>query len=344
MHNNFYSGKKVFITGGAGFIGHHLLDKLIQLGAIVAIGDNLSIGKISNVTGVWKKNKLGFKKTGSGLKAENSHRFLLVDFQNLKDSIHAMKDSEIVFHLAATHGGRGFIDSHPADCSENFAINQNVAKAAHLIKVDRIQYASSACVYPSDLQETYNSDYLLTEPDAFKNGWGNADREYGWGKLMGEMVLRAYHMQYGLKSSITRYVTAYGPGQDDSHALIALVKRAVRREDPYVVWGSGRQDRDFTYVEDIVRGTLMASAQITNADAVNLGTGRRYKISSVVEMIFDILKWHPKKIIFDKTKPEGVKTRALNIAKAKKLLGWKPQYQLKKGLTKTIEWCLKTQK
>src|SRR3989338_1583794 len=188
MHNNFYSGKKVFITGGAGFIGHHLLDKLIQLGAIVAIGDNLSIGKISNVTGVWKKNKLGFKKTGSGLKAENSHRFLLVDFQNLKDSIHAMKDSEIVFHLAATHGGRGFIDSHPADCSENFAINQNVAKAAHLIKVDRIQYASSACVYPSDLQETYNSDYLLTEPDAFKNGWGNADREYGWGKLMGEMV------------------------------------------------------------------------------------------------------------------------------------------------------------
>lgn len=342
MISNIFRNKKVFITGGAGFIGPHLLNKLILLGAVITIGDNLSIGKIENILNIWDTNKLKYKKTNWGFQAENGHKFVFVDFQNLKETINSLKGNQIVFHLAATHGGRGFIDSHPADCAENFAINQNVIKASREVKVERMQYASSACVYPIEVQKKYNSSYLLKEQDAFKNNWGNADREYGWTKLMGEVTLKAYFFQYGLRSSITRYVTVYGPGQNESHALIALIKRAAKRESPYLVWGSGNQDRDFTFVDDIVSGTLLACEKIINADAVNLGTSRRYKIKEVVKMIFEILDWQPKKIFFDKSKPEGVKTRALNINKANKLLSWAPAYSLKKGLEKTINWYLKS--
>jgi len=338
---NFYKNKNIFISGGAGFIGHHLLDALINLGAKTTVGDNLSTGDLNNVFRVWKKNNLKYKKTSWGYQAEDGHKFFLVDFHDYKDTLKVLKNHEIVFHLAARFGGRGYIDTHPADCCDNFAINQNVIKAAKEVGVDRVQSASTACVYPSDLQKEYNSKYLLKEEDAFKNEWANADREYGWAKLMGELTLKAFYKQYGLKSSITRYVTAYGPWENDTHAIIMLIRRAVNKEDPYLIWGSGKQDRDFTYVDDIVSGTLAACEKITNAEPVNLGTSKRYTMVDTVNMIFDILGWRPKKIIFDKTKPEGVKTRALDIKKAKKLLNWQPKYTFKQGLEKTIAWFIK---
>lgn len=338
--NNFYSGKKIFVTGGAGFIGHHLVDKLIDRGASVGIGDNLSSGSLERLLAVFKKKKMKYVKTSYGYNVEGGHRFVSVNFENFDDTIAAFKDYEIVFHLAAAIGGRGFIESHPADCCENFAITQNVIKAAALHKINRIQYASTACVYPRKLQQKYRSSYLLKEEDAFADNWANADREYGWAKLMGEIMLRAYHTQYHLKGSITRYVTVYGPGENNSHAIIALIERALKRQDPYVVWGSGRQDRDFTYVEDIVAGTLLACEHITNGEAVNLGTGVRHTIGETIEMIFDTVGWRPKKIFFDRSKPEGVKTRALDIAKAQKLLAYSPHYSLHQGLEKTIAWMI----
>ncbi|MBI3985220.1 MAG: NAD-dependent epimerase/dehydratase family protein [Candidatus Levybacteria bacterium] len=341
MNKTFWKNKKVFITGGAGFIGHKLADSLIKLGAKTTIADNLFSGDINNVLRVYKQNNLKYKKTSKGYSAENGNNFLKIDIQDYNKTLKALDGHEVVFHLAANFGGRGYIDTHPADCCENFAMTQNIIKASHIVKIDRVQFASSACVYPSDLQKKYNSKYLLKEADAFKNGWGNADKEYGWAKLMGEIKLRAYYNQYGLKSSITRYVTVYGPWENDTHAIIALIRRAIRKEDPYVIWGSGKQDRDFTYIDDIVSGTISACQFITNADVVNLGTSKRYTMIESVNLIFDILGWRPKDIIFDKTKPEGVKTRALDISKSKKLLGWTPKYDFRKGLEKTIEWFIK---
>lgn len=338
MNKSFYKGKRIFISGGAGFIGSHLLDKLIKLGAIVTVGDNLSTGSLDNIIRVWKSHKLKHKKKNGKYIVDGGHSFVKVDFQELKSTAKAIKDHEIVFHLAASIGGRGYIDAHPALCCENFAINQNVIKASYLNKVDRIQFASTACIYPVNLQKDYGSKYLLKESDAFKNNLGNADEEYGWAKLMGELMLRAYHEEYNLRSSITRYVTAYGPWENDTHAIIALIKRAVQKQEPYVIWGSGQQDRDFTYVDDIVSGTLAACEYIVNGEAVNLGTSKRYKIIDAVEYIFNYLDWHPKKIFFDRSKPEGVKTRALDVSKAKKLIGWTPEFNFKEGVKLTIDW------
>jgi nucleoside-diphosphate-sugar epimerase len=341
MTTKFYNKKKVFVTGGTGFIGHALIEKLILNGAITTIGDNLSTGSLSNILRVWKRMNLRYRKTSWGYQAEDNHKLIYVDFQEFNNTIKAMKNHEIVFHLAANIGGRGYIDTHPADCCEGFSVNQNVIKAAHLVGVERVQFASSACVYPEDLQKQYNSKYLLKENDAFKNNWGNADKEYGWAKLMGEVMLKAYCTQYGLKGASTRYVTAYGPWENDTHAIMMLIRRAIDRKDPYLIWGSGKQDRDFTYVDDIVSGTMAACQYITNGDAVNLGTSKRYTMIESVNLIFDILGWKPNKIICDKTKPEGVKTRALDIKKAKKILNWKPKYSFRDGLVKTIEWFIK---
>lgn len=340
MSTSFYSGKKVFVTGGAGFIGSALVDRLLDLGAIVTIGDNLSTGSFENLERVFHQHHIPLHGNAGGFETEQKHRFLNLNFEEFAETQKALQGQEIVFHLAANIGGRGYIATHPADCCEGFSVNQNVVKAAHLSGVERLLFASSACVYPTELQSEYGSEYLLKEEDAFKDGWGNADETYGWAKLMGEEIVKAYHEQYGLKGSVTRYVTAYGPYENDTHAIIALIRRAVEHQDPYTIWGSGQQDRDFTYVDDIVSGTLMTCEKITDGSAVNLGTAKRYTMDEACEIIFDILGWHPQKIFHDTTKPEGVKTRALNNEKARSL-GWQPQFDLRAGLERTIDWFQK---
>jgi nucleoside-diphosphate-sugar epimerase len=108
--------------------------------------------------------------------------------------------------------------------------------------------------------------------------------------------------------------------------------------DPYEIWGDGRQERDFTYVEDIVDGTIMAAERITDGTPINLGTGVKYTITDVAKMIFKILRWHPKEIKYDTSKPVGALSRALDNSRAKELLGWSPKFTLEEGLKKTIEW------
>jgi UDP-glucose 4-epimerase len=338
-----WKSKNVLVTGGAGFVGSHLVDRLIKLGANVTIADNLSKGSLNNVFEVWTKHGLRFSRNiNENEIIASSHKFIRCDLKERSQVKEVVGDQDIVIHLAATIGGRGYIDMHRADCCQNFAINHNVFEEAFSAGVDRIHYASTACIYPMSLQSEYNSAYLLREEDAFKDGWASCDGEYGWSKFMGEIELQAFHKQYGLKCSISRYVTAFGERENDTHAIIALIKKAVEKRDPYVVWGSGEQDRDFTYVSDIVKGTLLATEKITDGTPINLGTSVRYKIKNVAFKILKITGHEPQKIVFDQTKPTGVISRALDNSRARQLLGWKPQVSLDEGLERTISWYIKT--
>ncbi len=333
---------KCLVTGGAGFIGSHIVEKLIGLGAVVTIADNFSKGSPDNVFEAWRSNELRFSRKFNSRKiTAGDHLLVRCDLMDKAQARNVVKDQEAVIHLAATIGGRGYIDTHPADCCQNFAINHNVFEAALQAGVDRVHYASTACIYPMSLQSEYDSTYLLREEDALKDGWASCDREYGWAKFMGEIELQAFHRQYGLKCSISRYVTAYGERENDTHAIIALIKKAVEKRDPYVVWGSGEQDRDFTYVSDIVQGTLLATEKITDGTPINIGTSVRYKIKDVAHRILKLTEHHPKQIVFDTSKPTGVVSRALDNLRARKLLGWRPKVSLDEGLERTISWYRK---
>lgn len=324
-----WKDSRVLITGGASFIGSHLTDELVKLGARVTVVDNLSSGRIENLANSIRKI-----------------RFVKMDLEycNVDEVTGLFKDIDIVFHLAATHGGRGYIDSHPADVCSNFAIDHHVYESACRAGVEKVVFASSACVYPPRMQSHYDSNYLLKESDCDPSNLSqplSADLEYGWAKLMGEIQLNAFIKQYGLKGCSVRFVTAYGPRENETHAIVALIYKAFERMNPFVIWGEGQQDRDFTYVFDIVRGTILAAEKLSDGIPVNLGTGRRYKLKEVANLIFKIMNFHPK-VVFDALKPTGVASRALDISRARKLLGWEPKVSFEEGLRRTLDWYVRT--
>ena len=329
---NFWNETNVLVTGGASFIGSHIVDKLVTLGSKVTVVDNLSSGTLENLEN--SKEKITFKNQD-------------LEYISKSDLEQIFKDQEIVFHLAAVHGGRGYITTHPADVSSNYSIDHHVFEGCNDSNVKNLVFASTACVYPTKLQDTIGSDYKLKEKDADPTNldtFMSADIEYGWEKLMSEMQLNAFKKQYGLKGCPVRFVTAYGPRENETHAIIALIYKALAKMDPYQIWGDGNQERDFTYVEDIVDGTILSAEKITDGTPINLGTGQRYKMIDVVNLIFKIIGWKPQNFEFDTSKPVGALSRALDNERANKLLGWNPQFSLEDGLRKTIEWYTSTHK
>ena len=329
---NFWNETNVLVTGGASFIGSHLVDKLVTLGSKVTVVDNLSSGTLENLEN--SKEKITFKNQD-------------LEYISKSDLEQIFKDQEIVFHLAAVHGGRGYITTHPADVSSNYSIDHHVFEGCNDSNVKNLVFASTACVYPTKLQDTIGSDYKLKEKDADPTNldtFMSADIEYGLEKLMSEMQLNAFKKQYGLKGCPVRFVTAYGPRENETHAIIALIYKALAKMDPYQIWGDGNQERDFTYVEDIVDGTILSAEKITDGTPINLGTGQRYKMIDVVNLIFKIIGWKPQNFEFDTSKPVGALSRALDNERANKLLGWNPQFSLEDGLRKTIEWYTSTHK
>ena len=326
-------GKLALVTGGASFIGSHLVDSLLKKGLEVRVADDFSSGKLNN---------LEYPLTRKGSDKWVYDR-LTVYKGNLKDKIFTrfMVDGiDTVFHLAALHGGRGYIDTHPAECSSNMILDQLVFEEAWKAGIERVCFASSACIYPAYLQDRTGSNYLLKEGDAdpFVRDKAFADLEYGWAKLMGEMALKAYHKEYGMKTASVRIFTAYGPRENETHAIIALIAKALIKMDPYVIWGSGEQDRNFTYVQDIVDALMLASEKIEDGSAINAGRDDRITINQAAEMVFNIAGWRPKQIKHDLSKPQGVASRAADLTKARKVSGFTPKVSYKEGFEKTIEW------
>jgi len=332
MNNSKWIDRRILVTGGASFIGSHLVDTLVKSGSKVTVVDNLSSGKLENINE--SKNKINFIK--KDLEYITKEEIKLI-FNN----------QEVVFHLAAVHGGRGYIQKHPADVCSNLSIDHHVFEACIDMGVEKVVFASTACVYPTDLQKDIGSNYKMKENDSDPtnlDSYMSADIEYGWGKLMSEIQLNSFIKQYGLKGCPVRFVTAYGPRENETHSILALTYKAVEKMDPYLIWGDGHQERDFTYVEDIVEGTILAAEKISDGTPINLGTGRRYEIIEVIKMICDILNWHPSKFEFEKSMPVGALSRALDVNRANELLGWKPRFSLRQGLEKTIDWYLQTHK
>lgn len=155
----------------------------------------------------------------------------------------------------------------------------------------------SACVYPVRLQEMGAKPLREDDTLSVGDGWRSSDNTYGWAKLMAELELKAYYEQYGFKSSTCRYPTVYEPEEyDESHAIASLVREALRREDPYVVWGSGSRREASNTLAILVDGTILAAEKIQDATPVNLGWSEKHKIKHVATTILELTGHSPKKV------------------------------------------------
>lgn len=317
-----YAGERVLVTGGASFIGSHLVELLVGAGARVTVADDLSSGVLDNLESVAADVQV-----------------LVGDLRDPVFATRAVKGQDTVFHLAAMHGGRGYIDTHPVECTNNMLLDHIVFCAAADAGVGRIVQASSACVYPVNLQASDSERLLLREEDAgFEEpGKAFADGEYGWAKLMGELQLQAFHKQYGLDAVAARIFTAYGERENESHAVIALIAKAIANLDPYPLWGNGQQTRNFTYVGDTVKGLALAG-RLTGFQALNVGSEQHSTILELLAVIFEHLGWRPNELDFQLDKPVGVRSRASDNTKIRSLTGWEPTTPLVEGVARTINW------
>ena len=316
----------VLVTGGASFIGSHLVDALLERDARVRIVDNLSSGRLANI------------QAHLDLDAERVE-FVQADLLEPGVAQRVMDGIQMVFHLAADHGGRGYVDLHQAACATNLALDGIVFMAAHQAGVDKIVYASSGCVYPNHLQT--NPDEVLYLTEGMVGPPYDADNMYGWAKLMGEMTLKAYYRDFGMKSASCRYFTVYGERGVENHAVIAMIARAFIGQDPFGVWGTGEQVRNWTYVSDIVRGTILAAERIDDGTAVNLGTMERTR---VIDAVREVLRYtgYKAQIELHPEMPTGPYNRVAGNSLAKKLLGWEPEVKFVDGLHRTIDWYFST--
>lgn len=320
-----YHGQRALVTGGASFIGSHLCELLVRSGAVVTVADNLSSGKLANLQEI------------------KSHIYFMEgDLRSPDFATRATNGQEVVFHLAASHGGRGYIDTHPVECTNNMLLDHIVFAAAADAGVRKIVLASSACTYPTHLQDDADSRLLLKEEDAnFEEpGKAFADGEYGWAKLMGELQLRAFCKQRGLSGVACRIFTAYGERENESHAVIALIAKAAMRLDPFPIWGDGLQTRNFTYVQDTVAGMALSGASLNDFEVINVGSATHHTILELLEEIFRVVGWRPNAIEKQLDKPVGVKSRAADLTKCRDRLGWVPSWNLREGVERTVAWYL----
>lgn len=309
----------VLITGSGGFIGHHLTKYLVALG--------------HNVRGVDLKHP-DYEKT-------SAQEFFIGD---LRDPAHCklvMKDIDEVYHLAADMGGIGYITSKLADIAHNnILIDANMLKEAAERRVRRFFYASSACVYPQELQETPTA-LMLAEDDAIP---ANPEPGYGWEKLFAEELCRYYRKDYGLETRIARFHNVYGPlgtfvgGKEKAPAALCRKIAQLGVHDSLEIWGDGLQTRSFLYVSDCIEG-IYTITQSNKPQVFNLGSDRLISIDGLVGLILDIAKKNPT-LIHDMSKPQGVRGRNSNNRQMERELLWTPKVSLEDGLRATYRWIL----
>lgn len=320
--SDFWKGKRVLVTGGLGFVGSHLVEKLIDRQAIVTILDHGTKEKKKHILSIF-----------------DSVRFIHGNCDVAKDVELACEGQDIVMNLAARVGGIEYNRKHQASLlSANLAIASTVIEAARKMKVERFLVVSSACVYPRDAKiPTPETEGFTSEPEPTNGG-------YGWGKRGAELLGKYYAEEFGMKVGIVRPYNAYGPRDhfdpERSHVIPALIRRVFQKETPLNVWGSGKQTRAFLYVEDLAHGMMAAIEKYPVPDPINLGTDEEVSIKDLIHKII-ILSGITIPIVFDTTKPDGSPRRNSDNTKAKEKIGFTANVRFDTGLRQTIEWYKK---
>lgn len=306
---NFWKNKKICVTGGAGFLGTHLVCKLKERGA-----RDIFIPR---------------SKT--------------LDLRDPKNCQKAVSGRDIVIHLAAVVGGIGFNRENPGKMFyDNILMGTHLMEESRKAGVEKFVSIGTVCSYPKFTPVPFK------EKD-FWNGYPEeTNASYGLAKKMLLVQGQAYRRQYGFNAIFLIPVNLYGPGDkfdpSVSHVIPALIRKIFdaqkRGEDKIIVWGTGKATREFLYVEDAAEAIALATEKYNKPEPVNIGAGFEVSIKDLVKLVCE-LSGFKGKIIWDKTKPDGQPRRCLDISRAYKEFGFRAKTPFRQGLEKTIKWYKK---
>jgi len=312
IDSNFWEGKKILVTGGAGFLGSHLTKKLITQRDVDP--DVIRIPRSSD--------------------------YNLRVYENCEKVV---KGIDVAIHLAAKVGGIGYNKKYPGTLFyDNAVMGIQLIDAARKANVEKLVIIGTVCAYPKYTMVPFREDDLW-------NGYPEeTNAPYGIAKKILLTQSQAYREQYGLNSIYLLPVNLYGPKDnfhpEHSHVIPALIRKMVEAKKnqarEVVVWGTGKASREFLYVEDAAEGILLATELYNKPDPVNLGTGREITISELVNLIAELTDYRGE-IVWDTLKPDGQPRRRLDISRCRENFGFEAKVELEEGLRRTIDWYTK---
>ena len=321
---SFWKNRSVLVTGGAGFIGSNLTQRLVELGAKVRVLDNLERGKLEYLKDVL--DQIDFQKG---------------DLRASEVCFEICKGMDVIFHLASKVGGiRCYLDKPGQVMTQNVLIDTNMIEAAKAQGVGFYLYASSAHVYPIELQQSPDAP-PIREEQAIP---AHPELSYGWAKLLGEREIE-YTIAEGaeLKAVIVRLIGAYGPNQDldldTGSAIPVFIRRAIEypQRKPFVILGTGEETRSYCYISDVLDAMLLAIEKLDNQrliGPINVGSETRIKIKDLVDEIIDI-SGKDIEVVNDLSHPTVIWGQVLDCSKAREILdNWVPKVSLREGLEK----------
>jgi GDP-L-fucose synthase len=300
----FWTGKPVVVTGGAGFLGTAVVRDLGALGADVRVVRHADF-----------------------------------DLRDPAAAREAVDGGEVVIHLAANVGGIGYNRRNPAPlANDNLQMSLNVFEAARELGTSKLVAAGSVCAYPKF------TPIPFSEAEIWSGYPEESNAPYGLAKRMNFSLSDAYRRQYGLDSCVPVLANLYGPGDnfdlEDSHVIAAMVHKyavATERNEPEVVlWGTGEPTREFLYVDDAARALLLCAERLDVSDPVNIGTGTETRIRDLAEMISELTGFEGR-TVWDSSRPDGQPKRYLDVSRARELIGFEAEMPLEEGLRRTIE-------
>jgi nucleoside-diphosphate-sugar epimerase len=311
----------VLVAGAGGFIGGHLVGRLLADG-------------YGSVRAVDLKPVEEWHQVWPGVECVQA------DLQERQEAEWAVEGCRSVVNLAADMGGMGFIEQNRSLCMLSVLINTHLLLAAQAHGVDRYFFSSSACVYPAGRQDRPDVT-ALREDDVYP---AMPEDGYGWEKLFAERMCRHFREDFGLATRVARYHNVYGPhgtwkgGREKAPAAICRkVARAVLSgEDTIEIWGDGNQTRSFTYIDDCLEGTLRIF-EGEHVDPLNVGSSELVTINELVDLVEDIAGVSLKRN-YDLDAPKGVRGRNSDNTRIREALGWEPSTRLRDGLEATYRW------
>lgn len=313
MNHNF---ERILVTGGAGFIGSHIVDKLIEDFDVTVI-DNLNTASPANINNHQKKN----------------FHFIEGDIRDINLVRKTLKDIDVIFHEAALASVTLSIDDPLLTNEINVTGTLNLLKASSDLGVKRFIHASSAAVY-GDTEIPRKKEDMPTNPRS----------PYGISKLAAENYVRIFQRLYGLETVSLRYFNVYGPRQrfDINCAyggvITIFLNRLLKNMSP-IIFGDGEQTRDFIFVDDVIEANMLAlNSRNACGDVFNIGTGIGVSVNQIAELLKELLGKKGLKNIYKEPRPAESRHSYADISKAEKTLGFHPKFDVKKGLTDLVDW------